>query len=211
MARPAGAVRLTAVAVGAAYAGVLYLTGVHLQAGWKQSLSYLPTAATLVVALWDVWLWRQPGLHRLARRPLLLGTWKAILSPTDESHIPPGGDRGPIEAYVVINQSYWSISVCQYTRESRSESRAGVWIGDGAGPNRRLTFTYANSPKQQFESRSRAHLGTTSLDIVGNCPPSLSGYYFTDRYTKGDIVLTLFDRGVAHSSFDSARAHCERH
>jgi hypothetical protein len=209
MDKPAATVRLTTVAVGAAYAGALYISGEHLQAGLKQALSYLPAFAVLVVTLWDVWLWRQPFVHRFARRPVLVGTWRATLKPTADSHIPTGGNPGPIEAYVIITQSYWSISVRQYTVESRSESKAAMWSGGSTSSNKILTFTFANTPKQELESRSRSHLGTAAVDVVGTQPRILSGYYFTDRYTKGDMTLALFDRSVDHPDFDSAQAHCQ--
>lgn len=210
MTKPAATARLTAVAVGAAYTGALYLSGVQLQAGPEQALSYLPAAAVFAVALWDAWVWRLPLVHRLARRPLLAGTWRATLKPTEDSHIPSGGSSGPIEAYVIISQSYWSISVRQYTLESRSESKAAIWAGDPFSVTKTLTYTYANTPKQEHEARSRAHLGTTSLDVVGDQPQALSGYYFTDRYTKGDMALVLVDRTVHHPDYESARAHCDR-
>ena len=209
MDKPASTVRLTTVVVGAAYAGALYLSGVHLQAGLKQALSYLPTLAILVVTLWDVWLWRQPFVHRFAGRPVLAGTWRATLKPTDDSHIPRDGTRGPIDAYVIITQSYWSITVRQYTVESRSESKAAMWSGGSPSSSKTLTFTFANRPKQGLESRSRGHLGTAAVDVVGTQPRILSGYYFTDRYTKGDMTLTLFDRSADHPDFDSAQAHCQ--
>lgn len=208
MDNPAVVVRRTAVVVGAAYAGALYLSGVHLQAGPKEALSYLPTLAVLMVTLWDVWLWRQPFVHRFAHRPLLAGTWRATLKPTADSHIPQDGNRGPIEAYVVITQSYWSVNVRQYTVESRSESKAAMWSGGSRSSSKTLTFTFANVPKQELESRSRSHLGTAALNVVGAQPRILSGYYFTDRYTKGDMTLALFDRSVDHPDFDSAQAHC---
>ncbi len=209
MDKPVAAVRLAAVVVGAAYAGALYLSGVHLQAGPKQALSYLPTFAVLVVTLWDVWLWRQPFVHRFARRPVLAGTWRATLKPTADSHIPLGGSSGPIEAYTIITQSYWSITVRQYTVESRSESKAAMWSGGSMSSSKTLTFTFANTPKQELESRSRSHLGTAAVDVVGTQPRILAGYYFTDRYTKGDMTLALFDRSVDHPDFDSAQAHCQ--
>ena len=209
MDKPAATVRLTTVVVGAAYAGALYISGEHLQAGLKQALSYLPAFAVLAVTLWDVWLWRQPFVHRFARRPVLAGTWRATLKPTADSHIPLGGNRGPIEAYVIITQSYWSISVRQYTVESRSESKAAMWSGGSTSSNKILTFTFANMPKQELESRSRSHPGTAAVDVVGSQPRILSGYYFTDRYTKGDMTLALFDRSVDHPDFDSAQAHCQ--
>jgi hypothetical protein len=195
--------------VGAAYSVALYSSGVHIQAGWKQALSYLPAALTVTVTLWDLWLWRQPLIHKISRRPLLAGTWRAELRPTAESHIPTGGNRGPIEAYVVITQTFWSIAVRQYTAESRSDSKAVIWAKENNSSGNALTFTYGNIPKHEHEHRSKPHLGTASLDVVGMKPQFLDGYYFTDRYTKGDMRLALFDRSSGHADFASAQAHCQ--
>jgi SMODS-associating 2TM, beta-strand rich effector domain len=207
MARPASAVRLTATAVGAAYAIALYLSGVHIQTGPKDALSYLPTFLTFAVALWDIWLWRLPGLQRLAKRSWIAGTWKVTLTPTAASRIPEGGNRGPIDAYVVITQTFWSIGVRQYTAESKSDSRAAMWGDTLAGPDQSLTYTYVNRPRREFEDRSTAHLGTAALDIVGLRPKTISGDYFTDRYAQGDMKLTLVDRTTHHADFLSAERH----
>lgn len=209
MARPAAAVRLTATVVGAAYAVALYISGVHIQAGAKQALSYLPTVLTFLVALWDVWLWRLPVLQSLAKRPWIAGIWSVTLTPTAASLIPEGGNRGPIKGYVIINQTFWSIGVRQYTAESRSDSRATVWSETTGGSERTLTHTYANRPRQELEHRSRPHLGAAALDVVGLRPSIITGDYFTDQYTKGDMILYLVDRSTGYADFASAEKHCQ--
>jgi hypothetical protein len=209
MARPATAVRLAATVVGSGYAVALYMSGIHIQAGAKQALGYLPTALTYSVTLWDLWLWRLPVLDRLGKRPWIAGTWSATLTPTAASVIPEGGNRGPIEAFVIIKQTFWSIGVRQYTHESRSDSRATMWIDTTGGSDRTLTYTYANRPRQGLEDRSRQHLGTAALDVVGLRPSTITGDYFTDRYTKGDMELYLVDRTTDHADFASVKKHCQ--
>jgi SMODS-associating 2TM, beta-strand rich effector domain len=209
MARPATAVRLTATAVGAVYAAALYVSGVHIQAGAKQALSYLPTVLVFLVVLWDIWLWRLPVLQNLAKRPWISGIWSASLTPTAASVIPAGGNRGPITAYVIIKQTFWSIGVRQYTAESRSDSRGTIWSETSGGSERTLTYTYANRPRQELEHRSRPHLGTAALDIVGLRASTITGDYFTDRYTKGDMMLHLVDRTTGYADFASAEEHCQ--
>lgn len=208
MGRPSTTIRVVATSIGLAYAVALYLSGIHLQSSVKDALGYVPTIATLLVALWDVWLWHLPGVYRVSRRPWLTGTWSTSLQPTADSHIPPGGNRRPITAYVVIKQSFWSIAVRQYTAESRSESRASVWANTSGG--NLLTFTYENRPRQEFEARSRPHLGTAALDVVGLRPSVIHGEYFTDRYTKGDMDLRLVDRTTGAVDFPSAQDHVAR-
>jgi hypothetical protein len=208
MNRPSTTARTIATLVSLAYAVALYLSGVHLQHGVKDVVGYLPTAAAFLIGAWDLWLWRLPGIQQVCRRPWITGTWEATLQPTVESHVPEGGNRGPITAYVVIKQSFWSIAIRQYTAESRSESRAAAWANVSGG--NQLTYMYANRPLQQFEDRSRPHLGTTALDVVGLRPDGLTGDYFTDRYTKGDMALRLVDRTTNHIDFAAAQAHCDR-
>lgn len=208
MTRPSTTVRVIATITSLAYAIALYLSGVHLQGNVKDAVGYIPTVATLLVAMWDIWLWRLPGFQRVARRPWLTGLWSATLLPTEASQIPSGGNRGPITAFVVIKQSFWSVAVRQYTAESRSDSLATAWGKTSGGD--RLTFTYENQPRQQLEARSSRHLGTTALDVVGLRPNLLQGEYFTDRYTKGDMELRLVDRVIGDADFASAKLHFER-
>jgi hypothetical protein len=209
MPKPANAIRLTATVVGTAYAAALYLSGVHIQAGTKQALGYLPTALTFLVTLWDIWLWRLPLLQRLAKRPWISGTWSATLTPTAASVIPPGGSHGPVEAYLMIEQTFWSIGIRQYTSESRSNSGATMWGETTSGSDRTFTYNYASHPRQAIADRSPSHLGTVTLDVVGLRPSTITGDYFTNRYTKGDLTLHLVDRTTDYADFASVQKHCQ--
>ena len=35
----------------------------------------------------------------------------------------------------------------------------------------------------------------------------MTGVYFTDRYTKGDMTMELVDRSTGHPSFKAAQEH----
>lgn len=65
-----------------------------------------------------------------------------------------------------------------------SERRALVQHG-GEAETETLTFVYENVPQQQLEQRSNRHFGTCGLDIGSLRPTTISGVYFTGRYTKG--------------------------
>jgi len=84
-----------------------------------------------------------------------------------------------------------------------------MWSETTGGSDRTLTYTYANRPRQELENRSRPHLGTAALDVVGLRPSIITGDYFTDRYTKGDMTLHLVDRTTGYADFASARKHCQ--
>lgn len=207
MRRPGLPVRVAVIGVSIVYTVLLHLAGLKLDTQFKQVVALLPVAAGLVLTAWDLWLWRLPGVHRLTRRPRLHGLWAGELLPTAESQIPAGGDRGPIPAYLVITQSYWSIAVRQYTGESKSDSRSFFWQRNLGAEVETLSFLYENSPEQKHQSRSPRHLGTCSLDSTRRVPDEMTGVYFTDRYTKGDMSMKLVDRSTGHPSFKAAQEH----
>jgi hypothetical protein len=207
MARPAAAVRITAVGVGLAYSAALALSGVHLDTVMKKVLAYLPLAAGAALASWDGLVWRLRHVHRFLRRPRIDGTWIVTLTPTEESHIPEGGNRGPIHAYMIVRQTYWGLAIRQYSAESTSDLRTHFWAPGAEGGPQDLVFTYENIPHQTVQHRSSRHFGTCELDPTTRLPTEMTGYYFTDRYTKGDIVLRLHDRSTGHASFGAVTEH----
>ena len=205
--RPGKPVRFAVLGVSIIYSVVLHLAGLKLDTEFKQVVAVLPAAAGLVLMAWDVWLWRLPLVHRLTKRPRLQGLWAVELHPTAESQIPEGGNRGPISAYLVITQTYWSIAVRQYTNESKSDSRTSFWQRNLDAEVETLSFLYENNPEQRHQSRSPRHLGTCSLDPTRRVPSEMTGVYFTDRYTKGDMTMKLVDRSTGHPSFKAAQEY----
>jgi len=189
------------------YTVMLHLADLHLDTGFKQFLALLPVVAGIALTVWDVLLWHLPGLDRLTKRPRLHGLWRAELHPTPESRIPEDGNRGPIPAYLVITQTYWSIAIRQYTGESKSDSRASFWQRGTDGAVETLAFLYDNNPEQRHQARSPRHLGSCTLDSASRTPKEMTGVYFTDRYTQGDMVMALVDRTTGYPSFAAADAH----
>ncbi|WP_157979867.1 Cap15 family cyclic dinucleotide receptor domain-containing protein [Kribbella monticola] len=202
MTRPTAPVRLAILAVGIVYSIILYLSGVELDSFFKRLAAVLPALGAIAVTFWDVLLWRMPLFKHLTRRPRIDGLWSVELTPTAESHIPPGGNKGPIPAYMTVSQSYWSVHVRQFTAESSSRSRTFFWWQANGADIECLTFIYENDPKQSHQHRSGRHVGTCVFDIATRSPRLLSGVYFTDRYTKGDLEAQLIDRTKGYSSFD---------
>jgi hypothetical protein len=207
MAKPTTSVRAAVIAVGIVYSLVLKVSGVSLDSVAKQVVAVLPGLAAGALVIWDLWLWRTPGLQRLTHRPRIDGLWAAVLEPTDESHIPEGGNRGPIPAYLVISQTYWSLAIRQYTLESTSDSRAFFWERRSGASWEAVAFLFENIPQQRHQHRSHRHLGACQLDPTEKAPAEMAGAYFTDRYTKGDMSLTHIDRTLGYASFAAAEAY----
>lgn len=200
-------VRLAAIGTGAAYSAVLYLAGVQLD-GWpKHVLSLLPTLAALGVVAFDKWLWRFGPVSKLHSRPRINGLWKAELIPHADSHIPAGGNTGPIEAFIVIEQSFWSIAVSLFTAESASRSRTSRFLTFEDSAVQTLSFLYDNTPRVEHRARSLRHIGACELSVPQGQPTALSGEYFTDRLTLGEIRLSFVDRTTNYADFASAKQH----
>ncbi|WP_212839412.1 hypothetical protein [Catellatospora sp. IY07-71] len=175
----------------------------------KHLIALLPAAGTVALTLWDGWLWRIAPLNKLVHRPRIDGLWQLTITPTSESHIPPGGNRGPILAFMTVSQSYWSIHVRLCTVESVSLSRSFFWEHPNGADTERLVFVYENEPRHIHQHRSVRHIGSCVLDIVGKQPDNFMGTYFTDRYTKGDMEFELIDRTKDYASFASAQKYVE--
>ena len=205
----AKAIRATVVLVSGLYTLVLYLSHLQLDSWPKRLLAFLPTIASLLVVAYEKWLWKWPFVLRLHSKPHLSGLWRVTLQPDPDSHIPVGGNRGPIEAYVVIEQTLWTICVRQYTKESQSNSLAATFFKRFDTSQQTLSFTYDNEPKRRHQSRSPRHVGACELYVTGGAPTSMSGKYFTDRFTAGEISMSLVDRSTHIIDFDAAKSHAE--
>lgn len=207
MGRPGTTVRLTALTVAGAYSIALHLSGVKLDNGLEHVLAYMPIACGVGLVAFDLWLWRLGIFYRFLAKPRLDGLWRVTLRPAKGSHIPEEGNWGPIEAYMCISQTYWGLAVRQYTAESTSDSCSTSITSRGDRQRYQVTFIYQNSPKQEHLARSPRHFGGCILDVTGRSPREITGLYFTDRFTRGDMELQLIDRGSAHPSFGAARDH----
>jgi hypothetical protein len=187
---PPKVIRAVAVAVSVVWTVVLYLSGIELSTAGQRVVAYIPTALVFLTVAFDLWLWKLPSINRLHGRPRIYGNWATTISPHPDSRIPDGGDPGPIAAKTVIEQTFWTLTVMMKTAESESISRAENIAPDGGSRTRKvLTYTYSNTPKLAVRDRSPIHVGATMLTLEGPEPQTMSGIYWTDRLTIGDLAL----------------------
>jgi hypothetical protein len=183
-------IRSVAIAVGAVWTSVLYLSDIELSTAGQQVVGNLPTVLVILTVAFDLWLWRLPGIKRLHSRPRIDGNWATTISPHPASHIPTGGNAGPIAATTVIEQTFWTLTITMKDDESESISRAENITPDGGSRTRKvLTYTYTNTPKLAVRDRSPVHVGATMLTLEGPEPQTLTGVYWTSRLTMGDLAL----------------------
>jgi hypothetical protein len=206
MTSPARSIRWGAAVASTIYGALLYLLGLRPNQELKYVLAYMPAVLGYAVLIFDKWAWRWPGIHRLTGHPYLAGTWRTTLTPSAESHIPTGGNRGPLRTYLTIEQSFWTLHATLRTSESSSRSsNATVEKTDGSGLTE-LRFLYDNIPQVTHQQRSPRHTGACQLSIAGRKPQALAGRYYTDRFTAGDMDLVLMSRSTDYGTFDQAAA-----
>ncbi|MFE2096979.1 hypothetical protein [Streptomyces sp. NPDC059468] len=204
MASPAQSIRWGAAAASTVYGVLLYVLGLRPDQELKYAFAYVPAALGYLVLVFDKWAWRWPGVHKVTGHPRLDGTWRTTLTPNVESHIPAGGNRGPIRAYLTVEQSYWTLHATLRTAESSSRSsNATVEKTNGSGISE-LRFLYENIPQVAHQQRSPRHTGACRLSLAGRAPTALTGRYYTDRFTAGDMELVLISRTTDYSTFTQA-------
>jgi len=131
----------------------------------------------------------------LVNTPVLHGTWRGQLQTTW-----PGSSSGqppePVETYMAIRQTFLSIHLTMYTRESVSLSDAATICVDEDRGVRLLSYTYANVPSAEVRDRSQIHYGAARLRIITKPEQALEGEYWTDRMSSGHLELTYVSRDI---------------
>lgn len=188
------AIQIVAGIVVSVFAIGIWLSGDKVELGWLRFYSLAVMLAVLTSAFWDHWLWRNSLVQKLHQIPRdLRGTWKGTLR---SFWVDPETGKSPPEkaAYLVIRQTFSSISVVMFTDEMRSKSSYGIVTDDGIESS--LVYIYISKPDARLEHRSRMHHGSTSLEITSRPAIRMKGRYWTDRDSRGELefdkkVLTL--------------------
>ena len=197
----------TLIAVAAAlWAFFLFLGGITASPKFLAPFSSVTGALGLLLLAFDRWLWRIPFLHSwFVEVPNLRGVWCAEIRSTWKD---PATGQGPdtIEGYMVIRQTYSTISMRLITRESSSKLTAGRILKEPDGLYL-ITGVYNNESKHSFRERSPIHYGSLILTVVGDPPQKLCGHYWTDRGTRGELSLTERKREFPYDFETAAKAY----
>lgn len=141
------------------------------------AISYSVTLSLFLFTLYSKWLWKYNPLEKTPRLK------KKYVAQIDYQY---DGQARNKKVDVNIKQDLFSIKVTMKSDESFSKSiianiyqEQDVWY---------LTYTYINEPSQKNRKKSKIHYGTCKLNL--NDINKISGEYFTDRLSCGDIVFT---------------------
>jgi hypothetical protein len=167
---------------------LLIIGGVAVDVFWLRYLSIVSGGLLALIAAFDRWLWRLPVLRGwFVKRPDISGTWQAkVIS----NWVDPktGNNIQPISCYMIIWQTYSSISLRLITSESASELIGSEIVLHQDGMFR-VVAIYKNEPKQMSRDHSSIHYGAMLLQCTGPIPNLVKGNYWTDRKTYGEIEL----------------------
>lgn len=172
-----------------AWTGILFLYGETLKSTWLEPFSAVTTIVLWAVMAFDLWLWKLPFLHGwFVKRPVIDGTWKAKIN---SSWVDPGSGSNPppIEGYMVIRQTFSTLSLRLLTQESHSEL-VGTEVVCSADGMYCISGVYRNEPRYQVRDRSPIHYGAVWLKVIETPQQKLIGHYWTDRKTAGELELT---------------------
>jgi hypothetical protein len=188
-----------------AWTVVLYANHDAIKPASLQPLSIVITIVLYAVMAFDLWLWKIPFLHGwFVKRPVIDGSWKVEIRSNWENPA-TGTVIEPIEGYIVIRQTFSTLSLRLLTEESSSEL-VGTEIVCSADGLFCVTGIYRNEPRFQVRERSAIHYGAVWLKVIDEPLKKLIGHYWTDRGTAGEMELSNRQK-KRFQTFDSAKAY----
>jgi hypothetical protein len=183
------------------WVGILSATGTPLSINWE-AVKKLPEVVTVFVVLrflFTKWFWRWRWFKGwLIQFPDLQGTWEGELESTWEN---PETKQRPaaIKIFLVIRQTFSTITCTLFTKESVSYSKAAQIAKDEEADAISLSFSYTNRSKATIRERSAIHDGAAHLRVVSIPSQMLEGEYWTSRCTTGDMKLRFYSQELLES------------
>lgn len=187
---------------------VLFANHQALHGSALQPLSIVITIVVYAVMAFDLWLWKLPILHGwFVKRPVISGTWKVTMrsnykDPATKTVIPP------VEGFMVIRQTFSTLSLRLLTPESSSEL-VGTEIVCSQDNLYCISGVYRNEPRFAVRDRSAIHYGAVWLKIIDEATKQVTGHYWTDRNTAGEIELMQRQR-KKFQSFQTAQTYYQQ-
>lgn len=183
---------------------LLILNGQSVSFDLLKPFSKVAGAVGFLALGFDRWMWRWRFLHPwFVSTPNLHGTWHGQLvsdwKPED------GSSLAPIEVYLVIRQTFSTISMRLLTPESTSVLLGGNVTKEVDGVDT-VTGVYLNTPDILRRGGSPIHHGGLILQVQGQPATQLEGEYWTDRGTKGSLRFTERSDKLRQSFVEKAAA-----
>lgn len=135
--------------------------------------------SAVLVCVYEKWLWRWLSFGVVP-----------VLNPHYEGTMKSSYDNSIRDVFLDVKQTFLGIKIIFRTGESKSNS-VSAYFEDVNG-ERKLVYTYFNTPNSEHRSRSPLHIGTAILSVED--VNQLTGQYYTDRKTTGDISVEAIEK-----------------
>jgi len=70
-----------------------------------------------------------------------------------------------------------------------------------------MAYSYSSQPRLSLNERSIPHDGTAVFNIIENPKQKLVGKYWTERLTKGEIILYFYSKELLEDLPESFEKH----
>jgi len=177
---------------------IAYFSGLDLSkaADFFKILPNVVSIDLFVAAIFLKWGWKLPIFQDwLVPFPNISGTWKGHI--VSDWVNPETGQRiAPMSAMLTVKQSFFHLHCVLRTDEMTSHSYAEGFIIDPDRQLKILAYTYTSKPRIIVSDRSRPHDGTALLEIIQKPEPKLTGRYWTERKTTGEMNFKFHSRDL---------------
>lgn len=130
--------------------------------------------AAIFIWVYEKWLWRWLSFGVI---PILKAHYEGTMKSSCDNKIR--------DVSLSVKQTFLGISITFKTGESKSTSVCASF--ENINGEKRLVYTYFNTPHSEHRERSPLHIGTAMLSVENI--NELTGEYYTDRNTTGDLAL----------------------
>lgn len=176
----------------------------------KDFFGLVPKVVTidlLIVAVFVKWGWKLKAFRGwLVSFPNLSGTWLGFIY-SDWVNPKTGEKPPPIPVMLTVNQSFAHISCVMRTSEMESISYSEGFLIEPERQIKSVAYSYMSKPRLSLNERSIPHDGTAVFNIVERPKKKLTGRYWTERLTKGEIVLEYHSADLLEELPDDLGVH----
>ena len=139
---------------------------------------------TIIGLCFEKWMWKWSIFYSwLVPFPCLAGEWDGQIFYNWD------GSNRDKRVKLIIRQTFLQIQIFIETTESHSNSICASFDFDEKRGHSNLIYSYINEPDVTIRDRSQIHYGTARLRYKEE-EKTLEGFYWTDRKSVGDIILT---------------------
>jgi hypothetical protein len=125
--------------------------------------------------------------------PNLNGSWVGYIH-SEWKNPETGKKPDPIPVMLTVSQSFFHISCLMRTGEMESYSYSEGFLIDTERQIKKVAYSYTSNPRLSLNERSISHDGTVVFNIIEKPKRKLVGRYWTERLTKGEIIIEYYSR-----------------